>query len=146
MTLPGLDTPTPRTRRTHPTPHLNTTTSRGTHTTWCHCGTPTLRGLDEDVCATTATTDTTPLTPLGEALAWLNGQRTYELRTINGTPQLMRRTRWTITSHPPGATLWCGPIDVLPQHQCGAPPLPTQPTVHPPRTPRKATSDQHIPY
>lgn len=130
----GTLAPGRRPRREHPAQHLESRSPRGIRAVWCgRCGAPILRGLDEDLGAFTTYADPAPLTALGEAVAWLDGRRTVELRKIAGTPQLMRRNRYTIASRPPGSRIWCGRIDVLAEHRCHAQPLPTQPTVHPPK-------------
>lgn len=64
----------------------------------CSCGAPTLSGLDADICALEAHADPDPLTPLGEALAHVEGRRTWALDIrdhthINRPPRRHQATR-----------------------------------------------------
>lgn len=94
----------------HPTP-------RGVHATKCPtCHTPTLVGLDNDVCAITAQTDPTPLDPQGELLALLQGRHTYRIdKQPGGNPKLTRRKAPQIRAP---RKHW-QQYDVIPEHKCG---------------------------
>ena len=134
-------------RRTHPAKHLASRSARGLRARWCACGAPTLAGLDEDVTALPATVDPAPLSEQGEAIARIQGRQTYELRRLNGIPQLMRRNAFTIKSRPPGAKTWAGMIDIVAEPSCHSFPLPDRPTVHPePNTQEEARHDDAPPY
>ena len=108
----------PRTPKpAHPYAHLATKHPDGIRATWCHdCKAPILTGLDELACALQARVDHTPLTPLGEALARIAGQQTYEIRA-GKPPRIVRRNATTITSRPAGAT-GKPHYDVVTTHTC----------------------------
>lgn len=101
-------------------------TGRGVKATRCPtCKTPILAGLDGDTCAIRATVDFTPLDPAGELAALLAGRRTYRLDLQpGGNPKLTRRTPADIRRP---IKHWMK-ADIVPAHQCSAPPLPTIPT------------------
>jgi hypothetical protein len=86
----------------------------------CVCGAAILVGLDADRCAGEAHADVTPLTALGEALALIAGRATYLRRGVFRV-ELDHRSSWHIA----GAS--ADQVDVLAEHRCGAPPLPTKP-------------------
>lgn len=99
------------------------------------CRAAVLTGWDGEVAALLVTVDPTPLGVQGEALAQLDGRPTFELRRRGEHHLLSRRDQWQIgggvgaTTARPGRT----PGDVLAEHRCGAPALPTVPSVLPPR-------------
>ena len=74
-----------------------------------NCGLPTLAGLDADRAALDAWCDLGELTRYGEAMALLEGRRTYEL---HGS-RLSLRDRWQIGGRPAG-----GRDPVLASHRC----------------------------
>jgi len=78
------------------------------------CSTPTLAGLDADVCAFDAWCDLGELSPAGEAAALLDGRRTYQLFYTNS---LSYRHSWHITSRPAGDPQH----PVFATHRCGEP-------------------------
>lgn len=84
-----------------------------------------ITGWDGDVCALIAEVDPTPLSTLGEALAQLQGRRTYTLASEGGRLVLNDRTPGRIGHRPAGT----GHFDVMPEHRCGAAPLPELPSV-----------------
>ena len=98
--------------------------TRGARTQPCprKCGATVLAGLDADVCALTAFTDPQPISPLGEAAAVLDGRDTYDVWGRFGV-ELDHRDATRIA----GPRRW----PVVAAHQCGAPPLPADPTVPP---------------
>lgn len=89
------------------------------------CRQPVLVGLDGDLCAWIATVDRTPLSPLGEALALLAGRATYHLRQNGRRLYLDRRDRWQIAGNPAGESERLWPFDVVADHVCNSPPLPS---------------------
>lgn len=89
--------------------------------TCARCHTPALVGLDDDICATEAATDPTPLNPLGEALALIDGRRTWNLTTTRNGYQLERRDNTHITTNPAGTH---PRQDTLAEHRCHHPPPP----------------------
>lgn len=135
-----------RTKKLHPAAHLASRSPRGIRAVWCACGAAIVQGLDEDLCATIVRADIQPLSITGEALALIDNRNTYELRSISGTAQLMRRNHLTIASRPPASRIWCGHIDILVEHSCNTPALPTIPTVHPVPAPDLGASDDVAPY
>jgi hypothetical protein len=98
----------------------------------CVCGAAIVVGLDADRCAGEARADAVPIAAVGEVMALLAGRDTY-LRRGQFRIELDRRSRWHIA----GAS--ADDVDVLAEHRCGAPPLPTKPT--PPATVREETDD-----
>lgn len=118
-------------RRQHPGKLIASPTARGLHARWCQCGAPILTGLDGDLCAFDATVDWTPLDVLGELVAIAQHRRTYQVERLHsdGSPTLTRRTPRMIRSWPPGTRLHSRRCDVVPEHQCGATPPPSIPTV-----------------
>jgi hypothetical protein len=93
---------------------------RAKHRLCGQCQAVVLVGLDADRCAGEAHTDPDPITGIGEVLALLAGRATYRLRRA-GRLQLDHRTRWHIAGEP------ADHVDVVAEHRCGAPPLPTKP-------------------
>lgn len=85
-----------------------------------------ITGFDGDTVAMTAVVDPAPLSALGEALAQLAGRYTVSLDTEGGRLVLNARTSWRIPARPAGA----GRFDVLAEHRCSAPPLPSIPTAY----------------
>lgn len=79
-----------------------------------------LTGLDAEMCATEAACDPSPLSPLGEALALVEGRRTWALHSEAGRWVLDPRDSDQIASEPAGSRLR---QDVLRAHRCesGAP-------------------------
>jgi hypothetical protein len=76
------------------------------------CRAPILYGLDADICALSARADPTPLTPLGEAIALLDGRRTFNLTETAGRIEITARDFWAIggeSRHP-----------VIPEHKCNS--------------------------
>lgn len=94
------------------------------------CGARVLTGLDDDTCAAPATADPTPLDPTGEALAVLSGRTTYDLTRRGNRYELDPRRPGAITLHPPQTR----PSDVLPEHRCHAPSLPSAPSAYAPES------------
>jgi hypothetical protein len=88
-----------------------------------HCGAAVFRGLDEVVMAFPVTVDARPISALGEVVALLNDRRTYTLgwRSALGRYEIDRRDKYEIERHPAGENV---DFEVVPEHQCGAPPLP----------------------
>jgi hypothetical protein len=109
-------------------------TIRAGHCPDCH--TPTVRGLDSDICGMPVRCDTDVLDPVGELLAVAAGRITYDVTGPARRPQLDPRRPAHIT----------GPrrYPVLAEHRCGHP-LPTsnQPDPTPPAS--RWTSDE-VPY
>lgn len=126
-----LEPPLTRGRRQHPGKPIASPTARGLHARWCQCGAPILTGLDGDLCAFDATVDWTPLDVLGELVAIAQHRRTYQVERLHGdgSPALTRRTPRMIRGWPPGTRLHSRRCDVVPEHQCGATPPPSIPTV-----------------
>ena len=120
----------------HAAQHLADRTRHLQATRCPHCRADTLRGLDDPWAAGIITLNPTPLNPLGEALALLAGQRTVALEPI-GTLRLTRRGPAQITSRPAGTGLF----DVLAEHHCHAPALPSLPSRFPPPTPAGPVDD-----
>lgn len=114
---------------------------RGLQARWCRCGAPVLAGLDGDVCAFPAVVDIGPLSAIGEAVARIQGRRTFEIRK-RGAFQLMRRNRHAIRDRPPGRRAWCGPIDVVAEHVCHSFPLPSTPSAFTETENERADNDQ----
>lgn len=109
----GPRTPKPE----HPHAHLATKHPDGLRATWCHdCKAPILAGLDDLACALPARVDVTPLTPLGEALARIAGQQTYEIRA-GKPPRIVRRDAHAITARPAGGDARPR-YDVVTTHTC----------------------------
>jgi hypothetical protein len=73
------------------------------------CGIPTLAGLDSDLAGLDAWCDLGELTRYGEAMALLEGRRTYQLHG----GRLSLRDRWQIGGKPAG-----GRSPVLASHLC----------------------------
>lgn len=99
------------------------------------CGLALLTGLDAEMCALEAACDPSPLSPLGEALALVEGRRTWALHSEGGRWVLDRRDEDEIASEPAASHLR---QDVLRQHRCesGAPTGQlTAPTTFPETTP-----------
>lgn len=99
------------------------------------CHAKTIAGWDADVCALLAIVDPTPLDGVGEALAQLQGRRTYALTPEGGRLVLDHRTAGRISHRSPNA----GRYDVLPEHACGMPPLPEVPSFIAVRPTREVT-------
>jgi hypothetical protein len=78
-----------------------------------------LAGLDADRTALEAFTDPAPLSALGEALAVVEGRRTYSLRREGGGWVLDGRDHHRIAWSPAGTG---SRLDVVRQHVCGTPP------------------------
>lgn len=79
------------------------------------CNAPVIVGLDADWAACRADVDPRPLTALGEALAHLEGRRTYAL-VVNGARHVLDyRDAGRITHRPAGGS---GRYDVMAQHLC----------------------------
>jgi len=78
-----------------------------------------LAGLDEDKCALAAVVDPTPLSPLGEALALMDGRKSYELKRHNSGLALWYRHAWHISRFPASDQ-----VIVLSDHRCGSAKLP----------------------
>ncbi len=76
------------------------------------CRAPILYGLDADICALSVKTDPTPLTPLGEAIALLDGRRTFTLTEIAGRIEITTRDHWAIGGE--------SPHPVIPEHKCNS--------------------------
>lgn len=92
--------------------------SRRARIRYCEsCKAAVLAGLDDDECAIEVAVDPVPLNPLGEALAAVEGRRTYRLRSEGGRYVLDPRTARGITRRPAGST---PRADVLRAHRCGS--------------------------
>lgn len=104
--------------------HINNGITRAARPRRCPtCRATTITGLDADLASLPAIVDPTPLSPLGEALALIAGRITYALDTRGQRFELDHRTSFHIKGGRRD-------VDVLATHICGAPPLPSQPTVH----------------
>lgn len=99
------------------------------------CRAAVLSGPDGEVAALLVTVDPVPLGVYGEALAQLDGRSTYELRRHGEHHRLTRRDQWQIGERvgPTAARSGRPPADVLAEHRCGAPALPSVPSAFPPR-------------
>lgn len=82
------------------------------------CGRVALVGLDADVCAFEVAADPLPLSRLGEALALVEGRRTFALVRTHRGYELDARDASAILGRPAGATKR---QDVLAEHRCSAP-------------------------
>lgn len=82
-----------------------------------------LAGLDDPRCAGPAIVDTSPLSSLGETVALLTGRSTYALRRFHTRIELDHRNQWSIHTPPEHA-----PYDVIAEHRCRTPMLPTMPS------------------
>lgn len=123
-TLFTIPTPAPKTRRTHPGRHLNSTSTKGIRAHWCHnCRAPILTGYDADVCAFIVHVDVTPITAIGEALALIEGRHSHEILTpLSGPHKIRRRTATAIKNRPAGTPKQIfGSWDVVLTHQCHNP-------------------------
>lgn len=101
------------------TGHLTETgLSRRARIRTCRCHAAVLAGLDAETCAFEVAADPTPLNPLGEALAIVEGQRTWSLHREGGRWVLDRRDAWHITAHPAGTR---PREDVVREHRCTHP-------------------------
>lgn len=85
------------------------------------CKQHTLRGLDGDTCAFDVTTDPHPLNPLGEALAHIEGRRTYALHHEARGYVLDPRDAAHIQHAPAGTR---PREDILRDHKCATGPPP----------------------
>lgn len=88
--------------------------ARGRHCRTCRA--PILTGLDDDRCGLPVTADPAPIDEVGELIALAAGRRTFDLRQ-RPTLRLNHRPTWRIgkpRQH-----------DVLAEHRCGEPHLPT---------------------
>ncbi len=99
------------------------------------CHFPTLAGLDADRCALDAWCDLGQLTLEGEALALLDGRRTYEL---HGS-RLSLRDRWNIPGRPADRQ------PVFAEHRCH-PPIPASWCIPHRPAPPAPTTDDGIPF
>lgn len=90
------------------------------------CHAPVLAGADGDVCGRVRQVDPDPLDKVGEALAVLTGRYTVALWRTRDRYELEARDQWSIAGSPPPQARF----DVLAEHVCGAPPLPTIPSAH----------------
>lgn len=82
-----------------------------------------LTGLDDDIAAVAVRVDPNPLTPLGEALAHIDGLRTYSLQHEAGRLILNYRDHWRIAAWPAGTR-----GDVMAEHTCQPHRYPSQPS------------------
>ena len=101
------------------------------------CHFPTLAGLDADRCALDAWCDLGELTLEGEALALLDGRRTYELHGGRLSP----RDRWCIPGRPAGRSRW----PVLAEHRCHDP-IPAAWCIPHRPEPATTTTNEGIPF
>lgn len=101
------------------------------------CGIPTLLGLDNDICAFEATCDLGELDAAGEAMALIDGRRTYEL---NLRGELRYRDHWAIRARPAG-----GRVTVLAEHRCASP-IPAAWCVPAPQPAARQTDTEEIPF
>lgn len=102
-----------------------------------HCGLPTLTGLDGDLCAFEVSCDLGELTAQGEALALLEGRRTFE---VSKRGELYYRQHWAIKSRPAG-----GSTPVLAQHICESP-IPATWCVPPLRPAARQSTTEEMPF
>jgi hypothetical protein len=79
------------------------------------CREPIFRGLDADWCALSRDCDPRPLDQLEEALALLNGSRTFELRWLGDHYELDMRDQFRIAGTPALSKVG---VDVLVEHDC----------------------------
>ncbi|MFB9620659.1 hypothetical protein [Brooklawnia cerclae] len=98
-------------------------TPRGVRAHRCRtCRAPVLSGLDNDRMAFQVSVDWQPLDATGELVALLAGRATFRIEpSPSGNPRLTRRTAEAITR----PRRWWEAWDIIPEHRCGAPPLPT---------------------
>ena len=96
------------------------------------CGFPTLAGFDADRAALDVWCDLGELTLEGEALALLDGRRTYELHAGRLSP----RDRWCIPSRPAGKSRW----PVFAERRCHEPIPAAWCIPHRPAPPRPTTT------
>lgn len=90
------------------------------HTKCLVCQSDVLAGFDEDRCALAVVVDPAPLTALSEALALLDGRRSYELKRLNQGLALWYRDWHDISARPASdANI------VMTDHKCGAAKLPS---------------------
>lgn len=93
------------------------------------CKAPVLAGYDADVAALGVRVDPDALGPQGEALAQLAGRSTYALARRGRHLELGLRDHWQIAGTPAGTRRPGGPqADVVAEHRCQAPALPTIPS------------------
>lgn len=121
----------------------------GTRAAWARrcrtCREITITGLNDDVCAFTTTVDPTPLGTLGEALARMSGRQTFSLHHDGPKRfRISRRDRWQIAGHPAGRQ-GILPFDVVTEHHCRTPPLPSIPSELT-RTERFTSTDDQPPF
>lgn len=100
------------------------------------CGLALLTGLDAEMCALEAVCDPSPLSPLGEALALVEGRRTWALHSEGGRWVLNPREEDQIIAEPATSR---PRQDVLRQHRCGTPPPLTAPSTFPETKPPTPT-------
>lgn len=89
----------------------------------CSCGQAVLAGLDDEILAFEVQVDPVPVSPIGEALALIEGRRTFSLAREGGRYVLDPRTAADILHHPAGTH---PRRDVLRAHRCGTGELPEQ--------------------
>jgi hypothetical protein len=82
------------------------------------CGRYVLRGLTRDKGGISVDCDPEPLSPLGEVMALLAGNRTYESQWFAGQHTISWRDKYAIAAHIAGDQ-----IDVLIRHDCQRSPL-----------------------
>lgn len=104
-----------------------TTKVRATACGTCHA--PTLTALAAGPPSWIVVADPAPLAALGEALAVVTGRATYSLWSAGDRYELDHRTSFHIAGTPAGTARR---FDVVAEHRCGSPPLPTTDTVHQP--------------
>lgn len=98
------------------------------------CGARVIEALDADRCAWTAVADPSPIDALGEALALASDRATWD-RTVGGDGhRLDVRHRWNIAGNPAGSDPHA---DVVAEHVCNSPPLPTTASNLQPPTPKE---------
>ncbi len=78
------------------------------------CKASILIGMSEDAAAFRALVDPVALSPLGEALARIDGRKTYVLGKYDEGLALWERTHWQIESQKASPEVW-----VLADHKCG---------------------------
>jgi hypothetical protein len=92
----------------------SSTRGRGCRAAKCIvCKADVLVGFDEDVCARAVVADPHPLSELGEALALIEGRRSYRLAKRGEGMALWYRNRWMIQGEGASDTVW-----VLTDHKC----------------------------
>jgi hypothetical protein len=83
------------------------------------CKADVIAGFDEDLCARAVVVDPHPLSELGEALALIEGRRSYRLAVRGEGMALWVRNQWQIAGEGASDTVW-----VFTDHKCHTVPFP----------------------